>query len=102
MADAIRYDYEQMKSAANSIRQKAESYRAEGTTFVSNFNGATAAWEGDSKNQMYSFINGAVNDYLTKSVPEMLNALAELLDKNAEQMKKTDEEVSKSIPQTIG
>ncbi len=102
MADAIRYDYEQMRNAANTIRQKADDYSSLGGQFVSSFDSATANWEGDSKNQMSSFIDGAVNDYLTKSVPEMLRALAELLDKNAQQMQNTDQEVSKSIPQTIG
>jgi len=102
MADAIRYDYGQMQSAANTIKEKAEAYKTAGSQFVSSFNDATVNWEGDSKNQMSSFINGAVNDYLTKSVPEMLNALAELLEKNAQQMQNTDQEVSKSIPQTIG
>ena len=101
MANKIVFRYDSMNNAVTNINNIAEQYKTAASTFQQNFAASTAAWEGESKTKMISFIDGAVMEYLGKSVPEVLTALAELLRVNAETMQKTDAEIAANIPQNF-
>lgn len=101
MADIV-FRYPEMRSCANNIRQNIISnYTSAANTFQNSFAGATSAWEGESKNKMQAFITGPVNNYMTKTIPEMLEALAALLEFNADSMERADAEIASNIPSEL-
>lgn len=101
MAD-MRFNYTEMSKASTQIRDTIKTaYVNAGTTLVSDFQAAVSAWEGESKEQMETLITGAVQEYLTKSIPDALEALAKLLDENAKQMHNADTEIASQIPTTL-
>jgi len=103
MAAEIRFNYNEMRSAATKIRDLAQNgYKAAATAFESDFNGAIANWEGESHDKMVTFISGPVMDYMGTTVPSLLEALAQLLEDNAAQMEKADQEIADNIPQSLG
>lgn len=97
MADII-FRYVEMRKAATDIQNIAASYKTAGVTFETDFLTAIQGWEGDSKNQMEKFIKGSVREYTQKTVPQLLKALAALLNANAEQMEKADNQIAQNIP----
>lgn len=97
MADII-FKYDKMTAAAANIRTIAGQYKTAATTFENDFVTAIAGWEGESKEKMVKFISGSVKDYTEVTVPQLLNALAELLDANAQQMKNADAQIAENIP----
>lgn len=101
-AQRIRYDSEQMRSAAAQIRKKAEEYASASSKFITAFRGATEEWEGASKQKMLAFVEGPVNDYMNTTVGQLLDALAKLLEANADQMEQADQEIANSIPESLG
>lgn len=100
MAD-IRYDYEKMTQACAKIRELGTSYQQAGQKMVDDFATAISSWEGDSKDKMSTLMNGAVKDYVTKSIPDALEALAQLLEQNASNMQNADNGIADQIPQTL-
>lgn len=101
MAD-MRFNYTEMSKASAQIRDTIKTaYVNAGTKLVSDFQEAVSAWEGESKEQMETLITGAVQEYLTKSIPDALEALAKLLDENAKQMHNADTEIASQIPTTL-
>ena len=98
MASTIRFDYVKMRTAANTIRDISKDYSTAATTLESNFTSAISSWEGESHDAMVTFISVPVMDYMNKAVPQLLNALAELLDANADQMEKADAQIAEQIP----
>ena len=102
MAESIKYNFDEMRNVAGQIDGIAESYRQAASKFQSDFQDATAAWEGASKDKMQAFITGAVNEYMSKTVPEVVTALAELLRANADQMEKADQQIADNIPSDLG
>lgn len=101
MANKIVYHYPQMEAAANNIKGFAEEYRQAAATFKSAIEKATANWEGASKDKFSNLINNSVNKYMSVTVPELVNALGEMLAKNAEGMKNADSEIAKNIPDSL-
>lgn len=97
MADIV-YKYAEMRQTASDIRTLATRYKDAGTTLNTDFTSAIANWEGESKDKMQKFISGTVTDYTTVTVPQLLTALADLLDANAEQMEKADHQIAENIP----
>ena len=73
-------------------------YKNAASTFSTDFTTAIAGWEGTSKDKMSTFISGTVNTYISETIPDLLNALAELLDANADQMESADEQLAENIP----
>jgi len=102
MADSIVYRFEEMRNAATQIDDIATRYKAASEAFQSEYQDATAAWEGASKDKMQSFITGAVNEYMGTTVPNVVTALAELLRANAEQMEKADQQIADNVPSDLG
>jgi len=101
MADIV-FRYPEMRNCASTIRNDIISgYTSAANTFQNNFASATSAWEGDSKDKMQAFITGPVNDYMVKTIPEMLEALAALLEFNADSMEKADAEIASNIPTSL-
>ena len=98
MADTIKFDYSKMTAAAADIRAVAGQYANAAKTFQTDFATAIAGWEGDSKDKMQKFISGTVKEYTENTVPQLLNALADLLDANAQQMKNADAQIAANIP----
>lgn len=101
MADIV-FRYVEMRQAAEDIRAIAERYKGAANTFESEFAGAVANWEGESKDKMMQFVSGPVMEYTRDTVPSLVNALAELLDANANQMESADRQIAENIPTTLG
>ncbi|MBE6717553.1 MAG: hypothetical protein E7573_11620 [Ruminococcaceae bacterium] len=101
MADIV-FRYVEMRQAAQDIRDIADRYKSAAETFEADFAGAVANWEGESKDKMLQFISGPVMDYTAKTVPSLVEALAELLDANADQMESADRQIAENIPTTLG
>ena len=98
----IVFRYPEMRSCAAQIKNEiVNGYTSAASTFQSSFDAATSAWEGESKNKMQSFITGSVNEYMTKTIPELLNALADLLEFNATSMENADAEIASNIPTSL-
>ena len=93
----IVFDYGAIEASVKQIRKIAESYKTEAATFLKNMGTATANWNGESKDAMIGFINGSVNNYIGQTVPELVTALADLLEQNAKQMAEADAAVGQSI-----
>ena len=97
MADII-FRYEEMNKTAASIRAIGTQYKTAATTFENDFLETISEWEGDSKVQMEKFIKGSVREYTQETVPQLLEALAALLEANATQMKNADAQIAANIP----
>lgn len=100
MADIV-FKYDQMKNAANQIQDIANRYKAASDKFQTDFTEATSPWEGASKDKMMQFVTGAVNEYMGTTVPGIVNALADLLNANAENMQDADQQIADSIPSSL-
>lgn len=101
MADIV-FRYPEMRNCASEIKGTIiDGYKGAASTFQNSFAAATSAWEGESKDKMTTFITGPVNEYMTKTIPELLNALAELLEFNATSMENADAEIASNIPTSL-
>ncbi len=101
MADIV-FKYGEMAKTANDLRNTcADEYTAAANKFLTDFIETAKPWEGASKNKMIQFVTAAVNEYMGKAVPEMIKALADVLDSNAKQMKETDEAIAENIPSSL-
>lgn len=98
MADIV-FRYQEMRAAAETIRGIAQRYQSAAVTFEDDFLAAIAGWEGESKEKMKKFISGTVKDYTGATVPQLVTALAELLDANATQMENADKQIADNIPE---
>ena len=98
MADIV-FRYQEMRAAADNIREIANRYKSAAATFETDFLAAIAGWEGESKEKMQKFISGSVMDYTCDTVPQLVTALAELLDANATQMENADRQIAENIPE---
>ena len=99
-AQKIVYNYEEMATAVQKINEIAASYRTLAATFCKDMDEATTGWEGDSRVAMMNFIKGSVFDYIGKTVPQLVESFAQLLDQNAKQMGNADTQVAQSIQST--
>ena len=79
MADIV-FRYEAMNSIVAQIKAIAQRYKSAATTFDSDFVASISEWEGESKEKMQSFIQGAVQKYIGETIPTLINSIAELLE----------------------
>lgn len=100
MADII-FNYPQMQAAVQQINQYAQQYQAAANTLKQAIESSTEAWTGASKDKFKMFMDGAVYEYTSKSIPAVAEALAELLKQNAEQMQTADSELAASLPSEL-
>ena len=101
MADIV-FRYPEMQNCATTIRDTIKAgYLNAATTFQNDFSGAISAWEGDSKDKMQQFISGPVNEYMSKTIPDMLEAFAQLLEFNAKSMQDADSQIADAIPTSL-
>jgi uncharacterized protein YukE len=100
MADIV-FRYEEIRNAASSIADIAGRYKSAADKFQEDFAAATTSWEGASKDKMTNFISGPINEYMGKTIPDVVNALSQLLSANAEQMEKADQEIADNIPTSL-
>jgi len=98
---AIIFRYPQMQTAASQISNIAERYRQAANTLIQQMDSAIMPWEGESKNRFYQYVMGPANEYISKSVPGAVEALAEMLNENARFMQETDRDVANSLPTTL-
>lgn len=101
MADSIKYNFTEMRAAADSIRSIAQQYEKAAVDFKAEFTNAITPWEGESRIRIQQFATGAFMEYAEVHVPQRLKVLADLLDANAEQMEKTDRQIADSIPSSL-
>lgn len=101
MADIV-FKYVEMRQAVEDIRGLSERYKAAASTFESDFTAAIKEWEGESKDAMQTFITGPVMEYTRDSVPQLILAMAELLEANATQMENADRQIAENIPTSLG
>ena len=97
MADIV-FRYVEMRQAASDIKAIAARYKTAATTLESDFIGAISGWEGESKDAMQKFISGSVMEYTRDTIPQLLEALADLLNANADQMEDADRQIAENIP----
>lgn len=97
MADIV-FRYPEMRDAAAAIQDIATRYKTAATTFETDFTAAISGWEGESKDKMQKFISGTVKEYTYDTVPKLLEALAALLNANADQMENADRQIAENIP----
>lgn len=97
MADIV-FRYTEMNDAVNAIKDIAARYKTAATTLETGFIEATTEWKGDSKVKMEKFMSGTVKEYTYETVPKLVEALADLLAANADQMKKADQQIAENIP----
>lgn len=97
MADIV-FRYPEMRTAASTIQEIAARYKAAAATLETDFIAAIGGWEGESKIKMQNFISGTVKEYTYETVPQLLEALASLLNANADQMEKADQQIADNIP----
>lgn len=98
----IVYDYGKMKDAATNIRNIATDYGKLGEEFLKAIEGHMSSWEGDSKDKFLTLLEGEVRRYIVEEIQKMLNSFAQLLETDADEMKKADEQVAAGIPEGIG
>ena len=101
MADIV-FKYPEMREAVESIRDIASRYRNIASNLEGEFISAISAWEGESKDRMQQFISGPVMEYTRDTIPQLLEALAELLAANADQMESADRQIAENIPTSLG
>ena len=101
MAEIV-FKYEEMENAAKQIDGLQQQFSTNGKNFVTDFTASIADWEGESKEKMKTFIEGAVQTYMVETVPGILGSLAELLRQNAAQMQQADAQIAENIPQSLG
>ncbi len=100
MADIV-YRFDEMRAAAAKIEDISARYKTAAATFQSEFLDATSGWEGASKEKLTAFITGPVNDYMSSTAPSIVQALAALLNADAEQMEKADQAIADNIPDKL-
>ena len=101
MADIV-FKYPEMRQAVEDIKGIAANYKNTASTFESDFLSAIKDWEGESKDKMQQFISGPVMEYIRDTIPQLLEALAELLAANADQMENADHQIAENIPTSLG
>ena len=82
MADIV-FRYVEMRQAAADIKALAARYKSAATTFESDFLGS---------------ISGSVMEYTRDTIPQLLEALSDLLSANADQMESADRQIAENIP----
>ena len=97
MADIV-FRYVEMRQAAADIKALAARYKSAATTFESDFLGSISGWEGESKDALQKFISGSVMEYTRDTIPQLLEALSDLLSANADQMESADRQIAENIP----
>lgn len=97
MADIV-FRYPEMRTAAGEIKTLAGKYKTAAASFESDFLSAISGWEGESKDALKRFISGSVMEYTRDTVPQLLEALADLLSANADQMENADRQIAENIP----
>ncbi|MBQ8123780.1 MAG: hypothetical protein IJ170_10830 [Ruminococcus sp.] len=93
MADII-YNYPAMRAAASQIRELANRYKSAADVFEGDFTTAVSDWEGFVKEAVLKYITGPVDGYIADPVPKIINALADILEANADQMEAADKQIS--------
>ena len=97
MADIV-FKYPEMREAATAIQGIATRYKAAATALETDFLAAISGWEGESKEKLQKFVSGTVKEYTYETVPKLLEALASLLNANADQMENADRQIAENIP----
>ena len=101
MADIV-FRYVEMRQAVEDIRGISARYKELASNFESEFTSSISNWEGESKDAMQRFISGPVMEYTRDTVPQLIEALAELLAANADQMESADRQIAENIPTSLG
>lgn len=101
MSNKIVFNYTDIKNSVNKINQFAQDLQTAGTTLIHNVNSAIEGADGVSMQKFSNLMNDSVNKYVTTEIPKSIQQVAEVLQKNAEAMQQSDEEVSKGIPDSL-
>ena len=101
MADIV-FRYPEMRQAASDIKAIATRYQTAASTLETDFSAAIKDWEGESKDAIQKFVSGPVMEYTRDTIPQLLKALAELLEANADQMESADHQIAENIPTSLG
>lgn len=101
MANRIVFEYEKMQAAATKIRNISTQYAEAADTFNTSMQNAMTGWEGDSKVKFDALITNSVINHIKKTIPELVTALADLLDSNAQSMQNADAEIASKIPDSL-
>ena len=101
MAD-ITYRFAEMESAAVEVDGYVDQYKQAAQTLIESLNSITSKWEGESKDKFISLVNGAVQEYIVDSIPQIVSVIAAEIRQSSENMSQTDASLAENIPQTLG
>lgn len=100
MADTIVYKKKEMNDASDKIKQAHSALQQAGEDFVKKMNTAIASWEGPSKDKFQGCVN-SIDGYVKTELPNLVKALAEMLDNNYVQMNAADENIAQQMPDKL-
>lgn len=101
MANKIVFNYTDITNSVNAIKTGAEAIREAGNTLITNVDVAIEGADGASMNKFKTLMDGSVSKYVKTNIPDTIDSIAEVLQKNAEAMQESDEEIAKGIPDSI-
>ena len=85
MAD-ITYRFAEMESAAVEVDGYVDQYKQAAQTLIESLNSITSKWEGESKDKFTSLVNGAVQEYIVDSIPQIVSVIAAEIRQSSENM----------------
>ena len=96
MADIV-FKYDEMQTAVANIRETGAAYKKAAETFDTDFTAAITSWEGESKNKMQSFYCNNLKICIEEQIPQLVEALAGMLEENAKYMQDADKRIADNI-----
>lgn len=100
MANVIRFNKTEMDGVVSTLRRQANTLKTAGSTFISDMNTAIQDWEGQSKDKFAGCVQ-SINSYVTKDLPGLVTALADMLESNYTQMNTADKNIAGQIPDSL-
>lgn len=86
-----------MDSSVANLKGYSEELKEAGSTFVTAFNAAIEAMQGDARDALVEFFETNIEKFVSTDVPEAVNGLASLLEANAQNFDDVDAQIAASI-----
>lgn len=101
MADRIVFNYTDIQNSVTKIKQYAKDLQIAGDTLINSLDTALEGADGASIQKFKILINDSFSRYAKTDIPKSIQQIAEVLQKNAEAMQQSDEEIAKGIPDKL-
>lgn len=83
--------------AIETVQSIKSSYETAGKSFIESLNNAILEMEGETKDALNTYINNAVNDFVTVQLAAALDGMANLLEANRENFETLDRQIAENI-----